>query len=142
MTSIKKLQKFCAECWKSGKNAHNAYIRLWLEFIKLPTEAKMELIPELVKNSKYYPQLISLASEWFDSLTNIEQKRLSIPPVFWFGYGVVFITEEEYLYRRAHGMPAEHYDSSYMRPAQPCDSIYNRLAQEMAMKSGSVVIVA
>lgn len=142
MTSIEKLQNFCAECWKSGKNAHDAYIRLWLEFIKLPTEAKIDLIPELVKKSQYYPQLISLAKELFDSLSNAEQKKLEIPPTLWFGYGNVFITEGEYQYRKAKGLPAECYGSSYVRPAQPCDGIYNRLVQNMAMKSGSVVIVA
>lgn len=122
LPALGHLVSFCQDCWAFGDFQTVCFEKLNKDFQALSVREKMEIIPELVKNSMVYPRLVFLAKELFDSLSPAEQKRLSIPMVYWTTDDKeTHICQAEYLWRVQNGLPCRQTEDSYRRPFKAAD---------------------
>lgn len=113
------LEKFCLECWNfEEKERKDCFAALSKAFNQMPNVEKAEIIILLINQSKVYPKFCFLAKELFDSLSVAEQKRLTIPMIYWTRDDKeTHITQAEYQWRLKHYKPCwRNENGNYMRP--------------------------
>ncbi len=104
--AVELLNLFCNKCWQLEEEQQSCYESISAVWKRGPIEAKIKLIPLLVKYSKLYNNFVFLALEFAKQLEPEECKKLErIDLVYWTGDNeYTSITKEEYDYRQKQNL--------------------------------------
>ncbi len=136
------IKYFCKVVWWLDNEQLECFEELKKFMLTLPLNLKQEFIPKLINLSQNYPQLVILAENLFNSLSENVQKHIEVPMIFWaVDDAYTLISENEYRYRQAYGKTAWVISGSYRRPSQALDFICYGKVLEMIVKSQSQTLI-
>lgn len=90
------------------------------EFLfNLEKDKQITLIPELIRQSKSYPQYVFWAKEMLDKLSDMEQQQIELPDLLWSSDAdYTLISAEEIAYRKRQNFKCL---DEYSRPCRLAD---------------------
>ena len=136
------IKYFCKVVWWLDNERLECFEELKKFVLSLMPDIAKEQIPKLIDASMYYPRLILLAEELFNSLSEVEQKSIKIPMIYWtFDDRYTLISSNEYYYRNAYGKSTWIAEGTYRRPVQKFDFVCYGKVLEMIVKSQSQTLI-